>query len=339
LILEIQDSMTHELDIGSVIGSDVEGTRSVLRLGRSLWIRAADGKRPVIKLARPLAFRPEVVGTDLETTLTVKLEGLYITRDPDSFGASAALIEQAALHALIIDGCTLDPGGAIALDGTVGGTRQPIRYAMNLTNDYGFELQVDEDAFEQKPEITVTRSILGPLAIDSDYVLTLSDSVVDGGSGVEDTMPAYAIHAATGSAATQWGPDLILSGLTVFGCTRVESVTGAGGIFVHGLEAHDSQKGCVKHSYFAATGNRLPPHHACVFGHSAVLRFVSEFFGGAGYTQLKLNCDRRILEAGPRHDQMGAFGYLRNTAKWKNLNIRFREFMPVGVRPVLITVT
>lgn len=338
LIIEIQDSMTHDLDLASVIDSDLEGTRRVLRLGRSLWIRARSGERPVIRLARPLALRPDVVGTDLEAMLTVKLEGLYITRDP-AFGAGNALIEQAALHELIIDGCTLDPGGYIALDGTASGTRQPIRYAMNLTNDYGFSNTADETAFEQKPELTISRSILGPLAIDSDYSLTLRDSVVDGGSGIEEAAPVYAIHAATGTAATEWGPDLTITGLTCFGRSRVESVTGEGGIFVHGLEAHDNQKGCVKYSYFADDVNRLPPHHGCVFGSDAVLAFVAESFGKSGYAQLKLTSDRRVLENGPNRDQMGAFGYLRNTAKWKNLNIRYREFMPVGVRPVLIPVT
>jgi hypothetical protein len=339
LILEIQDSMTHELDIAAVIGAGTEGTMSVLRLGRSLWIRAASGERPVIKLARPLAFRPDVVGTSLEDNLTVKLEGLYITRDPASFGVGDALIGQAALNSLEIDGCTLDPGGAIALDGTPGGTRQPIRYAMNLTNDYGFANPADTVAFEQKPELNITRSIMGPLAIDSDYALTLTDSVLDAGSGVEEASPAYAIHAATGAPATEWGPDLELSGLTCFGRIRVETIDGKGGIFVHGLEAHDNQKGCIRYSYFADDVNRLPPNNACVFGAQAALAFTSEIFGAPGYAQLKLSCDRRVLENGPRRDEMGAFGYLRNTAKWKNMNIRFREFMPVGVRPVLITVT
>jgi hypothetical protein len=36
---------------------------------------------------------------------------------------------------------------------------------------------------------------------------------------------------------------------------------------------------------------------------------------------------------------MGAFGFLREAHKWRNLQIRFREFMPVGVRPLLIAVT
>lgn len=339
LIIEIADSMTHDLDLAAVVDSALEGARRVLRLGRSLWIRAATGQRPVIRLARPLAFRPDVVGTELEAALTVKLEGLYLTRGA-GFGTTDALIEQAALHALVIDGCTLDPGGSMVLDGTASGTRAPIRHALRLKNDYGFATPADKRDFDQTPRLEIRRSIVGPLAIDTGYELDVEGSVIDGGSGVEAVPPAYAIHSATGAAATRWGPDLSVRGASIFGRVRVTSVTGDGAIFVHGLEAHDNQQGCVKFSYFAAGDtNRLPPHHACVLDSRAVLAFVSEIFGSSGYAQLKVTADRRLHENGPERDEMGAFGYLRNTAKWKNLSIRFREFMPVGVRPVLIAVT
>jgi hypothetical protein len=49
--------------------------------------------------------------------------------------------------------------------------------------------------------------------------------------------------------------------------------------------------------------------------------------------------DFRILERGPNDDAMGAFGFLLEAHRWHNLNIRFREFMPLGVRPLLIPVT
>jgi hypothetical protein len=334
LIIEIQDSMTHELDIATVIGAGNEGGQIVLRLGKSLWIRAATGQRPVIKLRRPLAFRPDEVGTALEEALTVKLEGLYLARG-EAFGASEALISRAALHELILDGCTFDPGGSLEFDGT----RRPIRAALHLPNGYGFADPAEETLFYQTPEISIRHSILGPLAIDTDYRLSLTGSIVDAGSGVAATAPAYAIHAATGALATEWGPELRMSGLTCFGRARVDSATGQGGIFVHRLEAHDNQKGCIKFSAFSGDADRLPPHHGSVFSQSARLRFASEYFGQPGYAQLRSASDRRILENGPGHDQMGAFGYLLNTHKWKNIHIRYREFMPVGVRPVLIPVT
>jgi hypothetical protein len=43
--------------------------------------------------------------------------------------------------------------------------------------------------------------------------------------------------------------------------------------------------------------------------------------------------------AGPDDDAMGAFGFLLEAHKWNNLTLRLREFLPVGVRPLLIAVT
>jgi hypothetical protein len=127
--------------------------------------------------------------------------------------------------------------------------------------------------------------------------------------------------------------------MTAFGRMRVKSADGTGGIWVHRLEVRDHQSGCISHSWFSGLGDRLPPHHACVFGTSAALAFTSHVFGRSGYGQLKREVDRRILEQGPEADEMGAFGYLLNTHRWKNVNIRFREFMPVGVSPLLVPVT
>ena len=64
-----------------------------------------------------------------------------------------------------------------------------------------------------------------------------------------------------------------------------------------------------------------------------------ESFGDPGYAQLTFATDFRVRERGPEDDQMGAYGFLLEAHKWRNLRIRFREFMPVGVRPVLIPVT
>ena len=342
LIIEIQDSLTHDLNLAAVAGTVNEGGRRTLRLNRSLWIRAASGQRPVIRLRRPLAFRPaDVTGPDAAgaiANLNVRLEGLYLTRGP-GFTASAGLIERAAVNRLLIDGCTLDPGGQIALDGTPTGTRQPIRAGMRLANDYGFTDAAEEDAFDQTPIVELKNAISGPLCIDDQYKLVLTNSIVDAGSGVGEAAPALVVHAETGDAETEWGPPVTVDGMTAFGRMRVESVTGQGGIWVQRLAVHDNQKGCIKFSYFSGDGDRLPPHHGCVFGTGAALSFVSDVFGESGYAQLRLRSDYRILEHGPGRDAMGAFGYLQNSHKWKNINIRYREFMPVGIRPVLIPVT
>ena len=353
LVIEITDSQTHELDLGAVLGIGNQAGTLSLQLTQSLWIRSAPGERPLIRLHQPLRFRPtQITGPDAVNVerLEVVLEGLYLTR-ATGFAASDALIMQAALGQLRVLGCTLDPGGGLVLDGSPTGARAPIRPALRLTNDYSLS-SAEVDAFDQVPILTLSRSITGPLAIDSGYVLTLTDSIVDAGSGIETSLPAaLAIGTASGDPELEWGPDLVIEGLTVFGRTRVQTARGASGIFVHRLEVHDNQDShtvdvsvgqrgsCLKFCCFSAEGNRLPQHFGCVFSNDVRLRFTSEWFGRPGYAQLRPDCDRRLREGGSNSDEIGAFGYLLNTHKWKNIGIRLREFMPVGVRPVLIPIT
>ena len=46
-----------------------------------------------------------------------------------------------------------------------------------------------------------------------------------------------------------------------------------------------------------------------------------------------------IRTRGPQNDAMGAFNFLLEAHRWTNLQIRFREFMPVGIKPLLIPLT
>lgn len=341
LIIEIRDSLVHELDLDSASVPGTTNTEfgvSTLRLSHSLWLRAGDGERPVIRLRRPLAFRPHDVlaagAPAVMDSLMVRLEGLYITRQ-SAFPAGVPLIARAALNQLHIQDCTLDPGGVVALNGV----RAPIRDSLFLPNGYGFALANEELAFDQTPEIILENSISGPLAIDDGYSLNITNSIVDAGGTLATAAPALAIGAASVDVEVNWGPALTFAGLTCFGRTRVTSASGKGGIWVHALQVLDNQRGCIKHSWFAAANNRLPSNHACVHGDQADLHFTAETFGRPGYAQITRDSDPRILEQGPDSDEMGAFGFLLNSHKWKNIHIRFREYMPVGIRPVLIAVT
>ncbi len=163
-------------------------------------------------------------------------------------------------------------------------------------------------------------------------------------------MPVRASDDAVGEVCRQrrvgrsvegLGPATRVSGVTILGRMRVESLEGAGGIWVHALEVLDTQRGCIKFSYFSGeAADRLPQNHGCVKGTAARLRFRSEAFGEPGVRHSwRAATDERIREQGPHDDQMGAFGFLLEAHKWRNLQIRFREFMPVGIRPLLIAVT
>ena len=355
IVIEIHDSLTHVLDLTDPLLTNekmTEGGSLSLVLNRPLVIRAADDQRPIIELAQPLRFRPLNVVSPTNNaqeqhdfdavmeTLLVRLEGLYLTRGaafPPNPGAhDEPLVARAAVNSLELINCTLDPVGYRSIHGD----RQAAMVSMRLDESYGFTKAKERAAFNQIPEIVVQRSITGPLLIDTVYSLDLADSIVDARQGVDDGADKFAVSSATGDPAKSWGPPTHVAGVTIFGRMRVDRVGGDGGIWVHALEAHDNQKGCVKFSYFSGeAADRLPQNHGCVKGTNAPLRFRSEIFGEPAYGQLAQSADERIRERGPHDDAMGAFGFLREAHKWRNLQIRFREFMPVGVRPLLIAVT
>jgi hypothetical protein len=128
-------------------------------------------------------------------------------------------------------------------------------------------------------------------------------------------------------------------GATILGRTRVRTLSGRGAMFVHQLEVLDNQAGCIKLSYFSGESDRLPMNFECVSAPAARLRFIADWFGMPAYCQITRSSDFHILERGPSDDEMGAFGFLLEAHRWLNLQIRFREFMPLGVRPLLVPVT
>jgi hypothetical protein len=219
------------------------------------------------------------------------------------------------------------------------GTRAPILTSLELDNHYGFAQAVEETAFDQTPVIVLFKSISGPIAMDDGYTLSLTDSIVDAGSGPGEAVQGLAVGAATGDPLVSFGPDLQVNGVTCFGRMRVETATGQGALWTGKVQAQDDQKGCLRFCWFGARGNRLPPNHACVFTPEAKAAFVSSHFGDPGYAQLSGRADRPILEQGPEGEEIGAFGYLRNTSKRKNIRIRTREFMPAGIVTTWVTVT
>jgi hypothetical protein len=318
-VIVIHDSFVHRLNLPE------------LRLAHSLTILAAANERPIVLLAQPLAFRPAVITADTADVPSVRLDGLYIAPDPQSFATGEALISRAALSALEIVGCTLAPGGHSLRDGT----RAPMQPALALANGYGFEDDRERNDFVPTPRILLQKSVAGPIAIDDRYTLIVEQSIVDAGAGVGDTSARIAIGPAS-SGASSWSAALDFDGITCFGAVRARRLSGMGGLFAQRIEAFDNQHGCIKSSWFGGSGNRLPPNHSCLVASDAHLAFTSERHNDPGYAQVTRTSDTRILTLGPDDDTMGAFGFQLEAHKWINLQVRLREFMPVGIRPLLL---
>lgn len=332
VVVEIADDAVHELDFAAVAGATSELGGPTLTLARSLTIRAADGRRPIVRLSAPLRVR--ALDAERAATTELRLHGLWLARGGD-WTAGDPLIARADLGTLLLEGCTLDPGGAFAA--CAGEGRGAIHPGLRLRD-------ADTPLMLSQTEVHLRATISGPLRIDHGHRLFLRDCIVDAGSGVnEDAVTAgYAISGAADPPAAGWGPQLDVQSATFFGRVRVQRAAGRGGIWTQPLEVLDNQTGCIKHSYFTGSGDRLPQTHACVRGEGsdpASLRFESEAFGRPEYGRLAGDSDFRVRERGPDDDAMGAFGFLLTAHKQHNIEIRYREFLPLGIRPLLVAVT
>jgi hypothetical protein len=333
VVIEIHDSLVHTVDLSMLPNTAIDTTVS-LRLAQALTIRASAGHRPIVLLAQPLSLRPVVAGAATPVQPQVRLEGLYLAPDTAApFPPGQPLVSRTAVARLEIIGCTLAPGGHSLRDGT----RAPLQPALVLADGYGFTDPLERDAFKPTPDIIIQRSVTGALAVDQRYRLDIADSVVDAGRGFGG--PPGAAPAIGPATAGSWGAPLSFDGLTCFGAVRVAAVGGTGGIFTQRFEVLDNQHGCIKWSAFSGDADRAPPNHFCVSADRARIVFVSERFNDPGYAQLARETDRRVRELGPNDDAMGAFGFTLEAHKWTNLQVRLREFMPVGVRPLVVPVT
>src|SRR5262249_2350136 len=141
------------------------------------------------------------------------------------------------------------------------------------------------------------------------------------------------------------------------GEAKLDRVTVLGRSWFHHLAAsetilddlsfvEDPQRGCVRFSAWV-TGSVLPRKYESVEIPPRAPLFTTRVFGEPGYSQLLESADRAILapEGGTilsgaaNGSEMGAFSSEKNPIKERGLLIKYEEFMPLGLAPVIIYVT
>jgi hypothetical protein len=97
-----------------------------------------------------------------------------------------------------------------------------------------------------------------------------------------------------------------------------------------------------------ATGSILPRKYESVEVAPNSPLFTSRAFGQPGYAQLLQSADSSIISGGARPSiiegaedgsEMGAFAREKNPIKERSLKVKYEEFMPLGLAPVIIYVT
>jgi hypothetical protein len=143
--------------------------------------------------------------------------------------------------------------------------------------------------------------------------------------------------------------DVHLNRCTLLGSVKVHRLEASECILNGVVQVENPQQGCVRFSAWA-TGSVLPRRYESVEISSNSPLFTSRVFGHPGYAQLQSGADAAILshtgggiasilEGAEDGSEMGAFAREKNAIKERSLRIKYEEYMPLGLVPVIVYVT
>jgi hypothetical protein len=165
---------------------------------------------------------------------------------------------------------------------------------------------------------------LNRLLLDDAYPVALADAVFASGDGLVQ-----------------------LNRTTIFGRAWVHQLEASNSILDGLVFVDDYQHGCVR---FTAWDPRsvVPKQYQSVAVPADSAYFGSRIFGQPEYAQLLPGADAlivappvngSILQGAEDGSEMGAFSREKNPIKERSLLIKFQEFMPLGLVPVIVYVT
>ncbi|NJR24920.1 MAG: hypothetical protein HC786_23550 [Richelia sp. CSU_2_1] len=304
--LTIQDSLTY---------TQVSNLSNI----QHVTLRAENNTRSLIRLPASSPAVEWVFSGNKGSELV--LEGLFIS--------GGDLVLTGSFDRVTLRCCTLDPGELKSA---------PNIYAQTVDGKDLIPCQFWVEG--QIRQLTIERCILGSIRtrVDSEGKegaianLTIADSIVQS-LGTEKAI-------ALNSGAVN------LTRCTVLGSATVHQLEASECILNDVVVVENYQQGCVRFSAWA-TGSVLPrPYESVEIAPKAPL-FTSSRFGQPGYAQLQLGADLAIvapvgatLIAGAKDgSEMGAFAREKHSIKERSLQIKYEEYMPLGLIPVIIYVT
>jgi hypothetical protein len=310
---------------------------------QQLTVTAENQTRPVIRLGPPGSGGSiEWIFNGAEGSSLV-LEGLLVS------GCDVVL--SGKFETVTLTCCTFDPGTATSVQekGNAAVQSAPALFAQSID---GRDLKPTCLWIEGEiAQLTIDRCILGPIRTRADgelESLTATNSIIQAIPTVEPSTQTQTFGPEL--------PDLALSFIT--GTTTLSRCTVMGHAYVHELQASEcilddvfvvdnTQNGCVRFSAWSS-GSVIPRQYESVQIPAASLLFTSRDYGQPGYAQLLENVDNAIIsgaqgatisQGSTDGSEMGAFASQQNPVKERSLLIKYQEYMPLGLNPVLIHVT
>jgi len=276
--------------------------------GRTIEIRAAEKKRPILVLSGDLNLYAGdssklyfngifVVGGCLHVPLT----------KPNGFNN-----EIGEVH---IENCTLLPGSSPEIENVPAQPAQP-RVVIETPGS----------------SLYIKNTISGALLVHEHAACFIDDSIID---AIDENNSAF-------KGLTDFGGALTIVNTTVIGQVSTTLLSLASNtIFLSGsvggspVSVHRRQEGCVRFSY-VPLGSVVPKKYKCQpenISDAGRVKpiFNSLQFGDADYVQLHQHCAREILMGADNESEMGVFNALYQPQRISNLKHKLNEYLPFGL--------
>jgi len=160
---------------------------------------------------------------------------------------------------------------------------------------------------------------------------------------IEESFPV-----ALGAAALAVADATVqLTRVTVLGRIAANRLSASDSILADFAAVDDTQDGCVRFSAYAS-GSAIPRQYQSAAIPPGAPIFTSDSYGQPGYAQLIETADAAIvggavgasISSGAENgSEMGAFSADLNAIKEQGLLLKYAEYMPLGLTPVIIHVT
>jgi hypothetical protein len=269
---------------------------------RDVLVCAANGERPLI---RPATATWIFTG---QGDAVMAFDGLFLS--------GADLVLRGSFDHVALRCCTLDPGTWDPGSGTFATAADGKKLTASRLRVEG-TIRVLE----------IERCILGPVDCDADQVETLKI----GDSIVQASDPADTCLTLASGEAELWRTTLI-------GPAEIHRLEAGESILSGRVRVDDTQHGCVRFSAWTA-GSTLPRKYESVMLAPNTALFASVAFGRPDYAQPLATAGPAVLEGGEDGGELGAFAREGNAVKERGLLIKYQEYMPIGLEPVVVQVT
>jgi hypothetical protein len=337
------DSLTYTVSGGS--------PGDAIQVQGPFTLRAENKQRPLIRL-------PEgPVGTSFEWVFASKdqsclvLDGLFIS--------GGDIVLRGDFDCVTITCCTLDPGSTPR---KLSSPPAIFAHAADRRELVPTRLWIEGGIVGT---LAIERSITGPILTRAGgkvETVTITDSIVQAIpnstpgtlSSPPDSSPPESPPKPSSSdtALALDDGEVHLSRCTVMGQISVHRLDASECILRDFATVDDTQRGCVRFTAWA-DGSVLPRKYESVRIPPGAPVFTSTDVGQPGFGQLLPTADSAILPAAdatgaPQNtisegaedgSEMGAFAREKNPIKERGLLIKYQEFMPAGLVPVVVYVT